>query len=217
MTPELPNGAEIVGVFGPVASGKTFLVRQWMENLDRVVAFDSVGEMSEATDQTIVDNPRLLWDTLRVSPWYFRVTYVPGSDLDYNFSCVRNILWWIPSDKWLIVDEFHFICPVNAIEQPMNDTLRLARKVKLGLVGVSQRIADVHKLFTSSCRMVVLFWTQEARDLDAISQRWGNDVAERVRNLRPLIYNDVTQEVQQTPQCLVIRKGEIGEPKTYDL
>jgi DNA helicase HerA-like ATPase len=125
-------------------------------------------------------------------------------------------LWWCPSDKWLVIDEFHFVCPVNDITGSMSDTLRLARKRQLGLVGVSQRIADVHKLFTSCCRMVVLFWTTEARDLIAIKDRFGDDVAERVRNLRPLLYNDITKEVTQTPQCIVIRKGSLGA-ETVDL
>jgi len=56
----------IVGVFGPVASGKTFLLKQWVQSLNRVVILDSRGEFSEYVSfQTIWTSPRKLLETVQ--------------------------------------------------------------------------------------------------------------------------------------------------------
>jgi hypothetical protein len=85
----------------------------------------------------------------------------------------------------------------------------------LGIVGLSQRPQDVHKLFVDSCRRCIIYRSQEGNFLDACGNHWGDDVAECVENLRPLVYNDVTKVVKQVPQCVVVTRD--GEPaKVYD-
>lgn len=205
-----------VGVFGPVASGKTHLFKQWLTTQERVVAFDSTGEiLTEPGFSQIWASPKQLLDTIEQSPYYFRVAYVPGPDIETDFTWCLKVLWQFDAPKLLAVDEFHLVCPNNAINENVEMMLRFSRHAQIGLIGMSQRIADVHKLFTSACRMTVLFWTQEARDLDAIADRWGKVTAEKVVALRPLIYDDSTQTVSQIPQCLVIRKGLQGQ-RIYD-
>jgi hypothetical protein len=92
--------------------------------------------------------------------------------------------------------------------------MRYARHNHLAIIGASQRIADVHKLFTSGARKVVIFYTQEARDLIAVRDRWGSECEEMVANLRPLLYNDQSKITRQIPQAVVIEKG--SQPKIYD-
>lgn len=204
-----------VGVFGPVASGKTFLLKQWLSRMDRVVVYDATGEMFEdETFTTIWSSPKQLLETIERSPFAFRVAYQPGGDITEDFSWTLKILWQFDAPRWLAIDECHLVMANNSIESDVEMMLRFSRHAKLGLVGMSQRIADVHKLFTSACRKVVLFWTAEARDLDAINSRWGNQVSETVAALRPLIYSDSTQTVEQIPQCVVLQKGD--KPKVYD-
>lgn len=211
----LPS-CKIVGVFGPVASGKTYLITQWASTQNRVVIFDATGEFvsTDGTYTTYFRNAKQLWEDMKNSPWYFRMVYEPGRNLNNDFAWVLSAVWHTQSDKQFFVDEFHTICPVNANNEDVETMLRFARHDKLGFCGVSQRIADVHKLFTSSCRMIVLFHTSEARDLDAISDRWGNEVEEIVLHLRPLIHDDVTGVTHQIPQCVVIERGQ--RAKVFD-
>jgi hypothetical protein len=63
--------------------------------------------------------------------------------------------------------------------------------------------------------MVVLFQTSEVRDIIAIQDRWGREIADAVSELKPCIYDDVTKEVKQTPECLVWVRG-LGH-KVYSL
>jgi hypothetical protein len=214
---QLPS-CKIVGVFGPVSSGKTYLVTQWAESQKRICIFDVTGEFIDPKTSSPYNvyfrNVKAVWQELQDHPWYFRIVYEPGRDMNHDFRWILSALWHTQSDKQFVVDEFHEICPVNASPEDVKTMLRFARHDKLGFIGVSQRIADVHKLFTSSCRMTVLFHTSEARDLDAIRDRWGKEVEHKVLHLRPLIHDDVTDVTTQIPQCVVIERGRLA--RVYD-
>lgn len=200
-------------ICGPVASGKTFLIQELSKNDNRHVAFDSTGEYIDMPGrEQIWASPKALNDRLKAKPYFFRLVYVPGRDRKGDFTHVLNCLWWLDVSKLLICDEVADICPVDSLDEDIEMLLRFARKAKLGFLAASQRIADVHKLFTGGCRMVVLFKTNEARDLDAIESRWK--CADMVRSLRPLIYDDIAKKTIQVPQCVVIIKGQ--EPYIYD-
>jgi hypothetical protein len=200
-------------VCGPVASGKTHLIKQWVATNNRHVIFDGSGEFLEERDvEQIWANPKALHERLKQNPYYYRIVYQPGIDREGDFAWVLKAMWWIDQPKLLVCDEFHEICPVDRKSPDVEMMLRFARHDKLGFVGASQRIADVNRLYTSACRMIVLFYTQEARDLEAIEQRWR--CRAMVEGLRPLLHDDVTGETKQIPQCVVIEKGK--RPYVYD-
>jgi DNA helicase HerA-like ATPase len=211
---QLPK-CKITAVIGPVASGKTHLIKEWLRNENRVTTFDVTGEfVADESFTRVFASPRQYATILKGTPYYFRIAYEPSSDLEEDFYWVLTALWVTPSDKLLVVDEFHELCPVNAANSDVKKMLRYARHDKLGFLGVSQRIADVHKLFTSSCRMVVLFRTRDARDYDAVKDRWGKKCANMVANLRPLIYDDVAKVTHQVPQAVVVELGK--DPVVFD-
>jgi hypothetical protein len=200
-------------VCGPVASGKTHLLKRWTANDNRHVIFDSTGEyMDDQNHEEIWANPRALWERVRNNPYYFRIVYVPGRDRNADFAHVLNALWWRNTPKLLVCDEVADLCSVDYVDEDVERILRFARKDKMGFLTASQRIADVSKLFTGGCRMVVLFQTHEARDLDAIEDRWR--CASEVERLRPLLYDDMTNTTHQIPQCVVCEKGKA--PYVYD-
>ena len=208
---------EIVSVFGPMASGKTFLIGQWLKNVNRYVRFDATGEtMDDPTVEHIWKSPKALYERLTKPNYehYFRIAYHPGNDLTEDFQWVVKCLWRLQVDKVLVCDEFHEVCNVNETPRFVQTMMRYARHDKLAVIGASQRIADVHKLFTSGSRKVIIFFSQEERDILAVRNRWGSDAAEMVENLRPLLYDDLSKTTRQVPQCLVISKG--SKPQVYD-
>ncbi len=202
-------------VSGPVASGKTFLLKQWLESLTRVCVFDATGEfVSDSSFEHIWMSPRQFFSRLEVNEYAFRIAYHPGRNVLEDFEWTIRAMFQFDSVKTLAVDEFHLVCPNNAIGDDMEVLLRFARHAQIGLVALSQRVADVHKLFTQGCRMVVLFYTEESCDIEAIGKRWGYDTAKMVSSLRPLIYNDDTKTTSQIPQCVVKFKGQ--KARIYD-
>lgn len=200
-------------VCGPVASGKTHLLKTWLQNDNRHVIFDGSGEFLDDNDrEQIWANPKALHARIKENPYAYRIVYQPGVERESDFEWVVKAMWWIDQPKLLVCDEFHEICPVEYKTPVVEMMLRFARHDKMGFVGASQRIADVNKLYTSACRMVVLFQTNESRDLEAIDQRWR--CGKTVEALRPLLHDDVSGVTQQIPQCVVIEKGR--KPAIYD-
>jgi hypothetical protein len=203
----------IVFVCGPVRSGKTHLINQWTEKETRMVRFDVTGEtMDDPTVMHCWNSPRELYRMLDENPFMFRIAYHPGTELELDFDLCSKVLWRRNVSKTLVCDEFHEVCSVNETPKWVRTILTYARHAKMGLLAASQRIADVHKKFTSGCNMCILFQTNEERDLQAINDRWR--CRDLVENLRPLIYDDSTGVTKQVPQCVVIRKGE--KPRIYD-
>ena len=195
------------GVFGPVCSGKTYLVKQWLQRCNRGLAFDYVGEFEgEPGVDTYFARPKDCFVRMKSNPYYFKIAYVPSPKIELEFQRIQAQMYFIHTHKILFCDEFHRIAPVNRTPDEVETMLRFSRKARIGLVGVSQRIADVSKLFTSACRMVVLFQTNEARDLDAIDDRWG--CAEQVQNLQRLIHDDSTGNTSQSPSVIVYEQGK---------
>lgn len=207
---------EITAVFGPMASGKTYLIeKDWLPACNRYVRFDATGEsMDDPNVQHVWKSPLQLYEMIKASPYVFRIAYHPGTEIQEDFYHVVRVLWRFDVYKLLVCDEFHEVCSVSETPKFVQTMMRYARHNHLAVIGASQRIADVHKLFTSGARKVVIFFTQEARDLLAVRDRWGGDAEEMVANLRPLLYNDRTKTVRQVPQALVIEKG--SPPKVYD-
>lgn len=201
-----PEG-QTIGIFGPVASGKTHLIRQWLKNQNRFVAFDYSGEFLEEYE-CIAQSPGAVLKRLQANRYYFRIAYVPGPDVETDFEWVLWSLWHQPVTKVLCCDEIHSICPNNGlgVSGPMGTLLRFARHDHLTLIGASQRIQDVHTLFRSAARTVILFKTDEYNSLKAIDESYG--CGELVRSLRPLIYDDNRKVTLQIPQAVICRKGE---------
>ena len=207
---------EITAVFGPMASGKTYLIEKvWLPTQNRYVRFDATGEsLDDPTIDHIWKSPRALYERLEKNPYFFRIAYHPGTNIQEDFYWVVKCLWRIDQYKLLVCDEFHEVCNVSETPRFVQVMMRYARHNHLAVIGASQRIADVHKLFTSGARKVIIFYSQEARDLLAVRERWGSEAEEMVANLRPLLYDDRSKNVRQVPQALVIEKG--APPKIYD-
>lgn len=210
---EYPNG-EMVGIFGPVASGKTYLIQQWLKGQNRFIVFDYAGEMMDHTADTIIASPAQVHRKLSENLYYFRISYLPGMNVEEDFKWVLWCLWLAPTRKLLICDEVHRIIPnERGLSTEVETMLRFARHANLGFIGASQRVQDVNTLFRSACRTVILFQTNEFNALRAIDASWG--CADMVRNLKPLIYDDTNKIVHQTPDVVVCSKGK--EPQVYSL
>lgn len=210
MIPEIKAG-QITAVFGPVASGKSFLLQQWAQTSPRVGFFDTVGDH---VDNTLMEhiwaNPRALADRLEeVKDGPYKLCYHPGANAQSGFDWFVSLFWQLDHDRNIFIEEIHEFMNPHTQHPKMKLLNKYARKrAALGVIGCSQRIADVHKDFTSAARLNVLFHTTEAPDLRSIFERWGEEVEQAVLNLRHLDYDDATGVVRQTPQAVLIRRGE---------
>jgi len=210
MIPDLIDG-ELTFLCGPVASGKTYLAKKWYEQQERVVIFDTSAEYDDLPGEHFWQTPRRFAERMERSEKEtsgYKCIYHPGGDSDTAFEWVIKAMWQPLDPRVLIVEEVHEFMNPSYEHEHMRIVSKYARKRNLGFVGISQRIADTHRNFTSACRKTILFYTQEARDLDAIVERWGTEAGHQVSALRPLIYRDGAGTVEQTPQALLIERGQ---------
>lgn len=199
-----------------MASGKTYLINQWLKaGQNRYVRFDATGETCDDPGvEHIWQSPAGLWARLKANPYFFQLAYHPGSDMEEDFRYALQCLWRIDTYKMLVCDEFHEVCSVNETPKYVKTMLRYARHAHLAVIGASQRLADVHKLFTGGCRQVILFKNDDARDVDAVRDRYGRECAQAFVNLRPCIFDDKRKVCVQIPQAIVIPRG--GKPSIFD-
>lgn len=208
ITPKDITLPECVTVFisGPVASGKSHLMKRLVEGMERSLTFDLMAEYGGEGYEDIWANPQKLAERLKQNPHYFRIAYHPQNiEVDFHWCFVA--MWQLALPRWMIIEECHEVCGSSMIQPEMKTMLRYSRHNLLGIIASSQRIAEVNKLLTSVARMIILFHTTEARDLDAIAERLGDDVADAVTNLRPCIYNDAERILEQAPECVVYLRG----------
>lgn len=195
-------------ISGPVASGKTHLIKRLVDRMPRSLILDAGADYLSNEYEHIWSNPQALATRLEENPNYYRLAYHPNSSFyDEEFHWCYASLWSVDKPRWFVIEEVHEVCGINAIHPDLENILRYSRHNLVGIIGSSQRIADVDKLLTGSARMVILFRTDEFRDIEATRQRWGREMSEALAKLRPCIYNDATKECEQHPECLVYVKG----------
>lgn len=209
-----------VGVFAPVCSGKTFLMNEWLKLQNRFVRFDYTGETMGDLGIEHIYNPKELLIRLmnkdKGGDAFFKISYHPGMNVMEHYRWCQRVLWQFDTPRWFAIDELHRIAGQKMGMDPDFEYLaRLARHNQMGVIGMSQRPQDVQKLFVDSCRMCVIFRSQEENFLNACAGHWGDDVASAVEQLRPLIFDDKTKIVKQIQQCCVVtRDGQ--QPRIYD-
>src|SRR5437899_7756654 len=171
MIPDLIPG-QLVFVSGPVASGKTFLLQKWAEREPRIVLFDTAGDHVDNPNlEHIWGSPRQLADRLSTNSQHeenqntssYKIAYHPTSNIEEGFDWCVNAIWQREEPRWLILEEIHEFMNPWKQHPKMKIINKYARKSSsLGVIGSTQRLADVHKDFTSAARMSVLFFTQES-------------------------------------------------------
>lgn len=209
MIPTLIDG-ETVSVIGPVSSGKSWLMKQWINRLQNpFVVFDPTAEYYDIQGEHFWAKPKAYAQYMKEHPNDFKAIYHPA-DIDSSFHTVVSGIWqmegWMP--KWLFIEEIHELISPWTKHEKMRILMKYTRKRLIGMVGSTQRLADLHKDYTSAARLNVIFYTQEANDLDAIESRWGSEALSMVQNLKPLIYDDATQTTRQVPEAVIITRGQ---------
>lgn len=197
------TAVKTVFICGPVASGKTHLILQLVTNKPDVLMLDTMMEFEDENYEHVWRNPQALCKIL-ASPGHHKVIYHPGKNLLESFRWASAAYWQLETPRWLVLDE----CHEYTAHENFDSLMRYARKRQLGVICASQRIADVPKSVTTNSRMIIIFYSSEARDYLAVKDRFGIEAAEAMRNLRPLLYNDETKRVEQTPEVVVYQRGK---------
>lgn len=177
---ELQN--RIVGVVGRKGSGKSVFSRRVLERCPRLFLFDTMGEHTWVPN-TFRDMEKadqfLAWAQTEE---YFAGRYVPEVDLADDFAELASIVF-DQGEIFLAVEEIPLLCSASYIPPELGRLVRLGRHKRVSLLWTAQRAAEVSRTLTAMTDVFVIFSSTEPRDLDAIRDRCGAEIAEKVSRL----------------------------------
>lgn len=183
----------IIGLVGPTGSGKSFMAADIMNQSERAAVYQIVRDDSNflraATDvydgdirsfclALMEDNFRLVY---RIAEGAKKIegNKIVLPDFSQFIECCftrRNMM--------MIIDEAHFLCNPRFIPASFWESIVTGRHMYLDIVYVTQRFSMVHHDLTANTHEF-LFWNiTEPSDLESIGNRCGEEVRDRVQNLR---------------------------------
>ena len=173
---------EIIGIVGRKGSGKTTALRQIMQPLPRIMLWDPLGEHRWCPNP-IKTIERLqeffLWARGLDS---FAARFIAQSDLPGAFDAFADLVF---RKGHLVVgtEEVPMISQPNWLPDGFDRLVRLGRHRAVSIVWTAQRMSEVARRLTSATDRFLLFRHTEPRDIDAIRERCGIEVGDRVSRL----------------------------------
>jgi hypothetical protein len=183
----------IIGIVGPTGSGKSHAASQIFAAQDRAAVYQIVREdtnflvgASDLYDGDIRAFSRALGES------NFRYIYRVGAgakSIEGNRFILPDFQYFIAAcferkHMMMIVDEAHFLCSPRYIPAIFWESIVTGRHMFLDIVYITQRFSMVHHDLTGNTHEFLFWRISEPADLDAIAKRCGDDVRDRVANLR---------------------------------
>lgn len=173
---------KIIGLVGRKGSGKSTMAARIMKRAPRLFVFDTMGEHSWVpnTFHDVDEADRFLaWGDTQEA---FAGRYVPEDDLEADFAELATLAYE-QGDMQFAVEEIPLLCSAGYLSPELGKVVRLGRHKDLSLLWTAQRAAEVSRTLTAMTDVFVLFSATEPRDLQAIADRCGTEIADRVARL----------------------------------
>jgi hypothetical protein len=174
---------KIIGIVGRKGSGKSSRLRELLRYCPCFVAFDPIGEHAQEKVNGF-DSPADLAEFLKWSreEKTFACAYVPGGDLAEEVEEVSRLVY-ARGQVCFACEEVPLFTQAGYMPPLFGKLVRTGRHRKVDIVWTAQRAAEVPKTLTALTDIWILFSQTEPRDLSALADRCGREVAERVAGL----------------------------------
>lgn len=202
----------IIGCVGLRGSGKSTALREIVSCRPRLVVVDVLGEHGFGQQVSDLDEALDMLDTVQGRE-NFAITIQPGrGDLVGVVDAVCDAVFEVGSLA-LSLEEIPHYCTAGSMPEGLSVLARMGRHRHVDLIYTGQRFAELPRRLTATTDYFVLFGQREPRDLEALSDRVGRDVAGRVEGL-PL-HGRVVYDVlagrcvaEKGPSLTVTRPGD---------
>jgi len=198
----------IVGVIGRKGSGKSTHVCGLVRYCPRFVVFDVMGEHVRPDAKNRFEKPEELARFLKWSRQQttFACAYVPVGDLAEEVEEVARLLY-ARGDLCFVCEEVPLYTQAGRYMPPLfGKLIRTGRHQEIDICWTAQRAAEVPKTLTALTDIWVLFSQTEPRDLSALADRCGHEVADRVAGLGLhdyFVWDAIShEEIEDSPRLL---------------
>lgn len=182
----LPGGGtgqqnRFVAVAGRKGSGKSSLTREILRRNERLFLFDTMGEHRWVPEQfyDLADAQCFLWESSQERQ-EFCASYISESSqtdaLETDF-CEISIAVYETGNLTFAVEEIPMLSQPQWEPEPFDRIVRLGRHHGINLLYTAQRLSECPRRLTAATDVFILFRHTEPRDLDAIAERCGPEVA----------------------------------------
>ena len=174
----------IIGIVGRKGSGKSSRLRELLRYCPRFIGFDPMGEHTQVEKVNRFDSPAQLAQFLKHSrkEETFAGAYVPGGELEEEIEEVARLVY-ARGQLCFACEEVPLYTQAGYMPPLLGKLIRTGRHREIDIVWTAQRAAEVPKTLTALTDVWILFSQTEPRDLSALADRCGGDVAERVAGL----------------------------------
>lgn len=189
---------KITGLVGPTGSGKSYEAAKIMGACERAAVYQIVRQdtnfLGVATD--IFDGDMRSF-CRALGQDSFRYIYRVGEGVkrvEGNKIVLPDFETFIAccferQRMTMIVDEAHFLCSARFIPPNFWESIITGRHSYIDIVYLTQRFSMVHHDLTANTHEFIFWNITEPSDLDRIAERCGDDVRNKVANLKRAVDN----------------------------
>ena len=183
---EIPGGGSglqnrFVAVAGRKGSGKSCVTRAILQRTNRMFLFDTMGEHFWVPEQftDLGEACVFLWETVQERQT-FQASYISEGSrpqgLETDFSEISRAVYEVGNLTYAI-EEIPMLTKPQWEPEAFDTIVRLGRHRSINMLYTAQRLSECPRRLTAATDVFVLFRHTEPRDLDAIAERCGPEVA----------------------------------------
>jgi hypothetical protein len=202
----------IVGVIGRKGSGKSTRVATLVKYAPRVFAFDPMQDHSNLLPDVFegIDDEldEYFYQASRAKT--FACAFIPDENLEDDFEDVCRLVYEY-GHMLFVVEEAPLVLKAGYMPPVFGKIVRTGRHRGIDLLWTAQRASEVSRTLTSATDVWIFYSQTEPRDLDAIAERCGREIATHVAELGlhdSFTWDVINREILQDSQRLL--KRQIG-------
>jgi hypothetical protein len=178
---------KIVGICGRKGSGKSKRTGVLLKYVSRICCWDPMMDHIDLLPDYFEGIDGDLEDFLEeaAKAGTFACCVVPQGDqgdLEREFEQLCDLVY-CHGHMLLVIEEAPLICKAGYMPPLFGKIVRTGRHHNIDVLWTAQRAAEVSRTLTSMTDFFIFYSQTEPRDLDAIAERCGREVADKVTGL----------------------------------
>jgi dephospho-CoA kinase len=174
----------IVGVVGRKGSGKSTHVATLLKYCPRIFAWDPMQDHNDLLPDAFegVDDELGEYFKQARRAKTFACSLSPGEDLNEEFEEACRLVYAY-GRMLFVVEEAPLILKAGYMPPAFGRIVRTGRHRQIDLLWTAQRASEVSRTLTSATDVWIFYSQTEPRDLDAIAERCGREIANQAASL----------------------------------